>query len=326
MNETIINSLKALVQQIKSSPDKVNADTFRIKSIQNAIYIINKIEEKITLNNVNQLLDNTPGIGKGICNRVKEILATGTLAELDNYPSTDSMKLNLDSIKFREIIGESTANKLIKQGITSLDLLYKAVKEKKISVTHRISLILKYTYGKVKFEDKIPNKEMKKIDSSMKKHIKKFDTKLEYIMCGSYRREKSSSNDIDILLFHPKDKKILPQFIQFLIEKGFLVDHLTDNISKLKTKYMGYSISIEPNVVRRVDIRLVDYRSKYTAIMYFTGSKEFNVLTRGTAKRKGYRLNEYCIEEIKSKTLIYPKSEMEIFKLLDIEYLEPRER
>jgi DNA polymerase/3'-5' exonuclease PolX len=313
---------------MKSNPNKVPSDTFRIKSIQNAIYVIKKIEEEITLKNIEKLLDNTPGIGKGIYSRIKEILSTGSLSELDvSQIDLSELSSTTSTIHFKEAIGESTATKFIKQGITSLDALHKAVQEKKITVTHRVSLVLKYIYGKVKFKNQIPRKEMKKIDSKLNKHIQNFDNgKLEYIMCGSYRREKPFSNDIDILLFHPQDKKILPKFIRFLIEKGFIVDHLTNNITKLNTKYMGYSISLEPDVVRRVDIRLVDYRSKYTAIMYFTGSKEFNVIMRSNAKKKGYRLNEYCIEEIKSKSKIFPSSEMEIFKLLDMEYLTPRER
>jgi DNA polymerase/3'-5' exonuclease PolX len=316
MNEKIVLNLQLLIQQMKNNIQP--NDQFRIKSIQNAISIIKKIPNEIL--SIEQL-QNTPGIGKGILSRVSEILATGKLSEVKNTISN-----NDNLIKFQEAIGEVSAKKLYEKGIKSLDALNDAVKKGTITVTHRISLILKYTYGKIKFEDSIPRKEMKKIDASLDRHIKKFDAALEYLMCGSYRREKLTSNDIDILLFHPKNKKVLPEFINFLVEKGFLVDHLTDNINKLKTKYMGFCISTKENVVRRIDIRLVDYKSKFTAIMYFTGSKSFNTQIRSIAKKKGYKLNEYCLEDIKTKNKLYPKSEKEIFDLLEINSIEPKNR
>jgi DNA polymerase/3'-5' exonuclease PolX len=316
MNEKLINNLLSLVEQIKNNPEKETTDKFRIKSIQNAISIIKNIPFEITST---EMLENTPGIGKGILTRIEEILKTGHLEEVHT-------KIPINLIKFQQAIGDSSAKKLYDQGIKNLDALRKAVKNGKIEVTHRIELILKYTYGKVKLEENIPRTEMNKINLSFNKVIKKFDPKLEYLMCGSYRREKNTSNDIDIILFHPEDKKILPSFISYLIEKKFLVDHLTNNISKLKTKYMGYCISTKDYVVRRIDIRLVDYQSRFTAILYFTGPRDFNTHMRLIAKKKGFKLNEYSLQIIKTKKNIYPQSEEEIFKLLDMIYLPPNKR
>lgn len=315
MNDTIITQLKLLINQIKTSSTPEPTDKFRIRSLQNAISIINKITTKIT--SIDMLL-NTPGIGKGIISRIQEILDTGTLSELKDTNTT--------LLQFQELIGDVTAKKLYKSGIKNIEELNSAVNANKITVTHRIQLILKYYFGPVKFKENIPHHEMKIINKSFGKAIKKFDNQLHYLVCGSFRRKKPFSNDIDILLFHNEDKKVLPTFIKYLVQQKFLIDHLTNNIDTLKTKYMGFCISTENNIVRRIDIRLIDWKSRFTAVLYFTGPRDFNTSMRSHAKKLGYKLSEYNLQEVKSKKFIFPTSEKQIFEILNLPYVEPHKR
>jgi DNA polymerase/3'-5' exonuclease PolX len=316
MNDTIINELKVLVNEIKTSKKPEPTDKFRIRSILNAISIISKISHKITSI---KMLENTPGIGKGILSRIEEILETGKLSELKH-------NIPIDLLKFQELVGDVTARKLYNSGIKSIEELNSEVNKGNINVTHRIQLILKYYFGPIKFKEQIPHTEMKIINKSFKRAVKKFDPKLHYLTCGSFRRKKEYSNDIDILLFHQEDKKILSSFINYLIEQKFLIDHLTNNLSTLKTKYMGFCISTEKDTVRRIDIRLIEWKSRFTASLYFTGPKDFNTNMRSIAKKLGYKLSEYNLQETKTKKFIYPTSEKQIFDLLSMSYLEPQDR
>ena len=59
-------------------------------------------------------------------------------------------------------------------------------------------------------------------------------------------------------------------------------------------------------------------------MLYFTGSKNFNVQMRNIALARGYSLNEYGLK--KDKKLIMLHSEKEGFDLLGMEYKEPDER
>ena len=45
--------------------------------------------------------------------------------------------------------------------------------------------------------------------------------------------------------------------------------------------------------IRRIDIRYMPISSFYTALIYFTGSKNFNKQMRLYAIKLGYKLNEY---------------------------------
>ena len=73
-----------------------------------------------------------------------------------------------------------------------------------------------------------------------------------------------------------------------------------------------------------MDLRVLPKESYGSALQYFTGSKDFNLIMRNNAKKLGYKLNEYGI--YKGTKEIYVESEKEIFDLLEMKYLEPQER
>lgn len=173
---------------------------------------------------------------------------------------------------------------------------------------------------------------IKKINKALE-----LDDKNEYIfeICGSYRREKIESNDIDVLISKKDvfngDIKLnhLERIVNKLKSnlknnnnKQLLVDSMTDK--KIKTKYMGFSKLLDYKI-RRIDIRFIPYDSYYSGLLYFTGSGEFNKLMRRNAIEYGYKLSEYGLFDRDGK-MIPVKSERDIFKLLDMEYKPPRLR
>ena len=87
---------------------------------------------------------------------------------------------------------------------------------------------------------------------------------------------------------------------------------------------MGFC-KYKSNPVRRIDIRYVPYTSYYPALLYFTGSRDLNTKLRKMAKSIGYKINEYNITNDKGDK-VKIKSEKDIFKLLDLEYIEPKFR
>ena len=62
------------------------------------------------------------------------------------------------------------------------------------------------------------------------------------------------------------------------------------------------------------------------AQLYFTGSKEHNIMMRNKAKVKGYRLNEHKLINIENNEIVDIKNEDDIFKFLDIKYVDPKNR
>jgi DNA polymerase/3'-5' exonuclease PolX len=81
----------------------------------------------------------------------------------------------------------------------------------------------------------------------------------------------------------------------------------------------------------RIDIRLVPLESYFTALVYFTGSYQLNTMMRLSAKKLGYKLNEYGLFKINKQSGLISEqiditSEIELFNILGIDYLEPEQR
>ena len=75
-----------------------------------------------------------------------------------------------------------------------------------------------------------------------------------------------------------------------------------------------------------MDILFTSYNEYPYALMYFTGSKSFNIYMRKLCAEKGLKLNEKTLTKNKKKITENIKSEGDIFNFLNISYLEPSKR
>lgn len=74
----------------------------------------------------------------------------------------------------------------------------------------------------------------------------------------------------------------------------------------------------------QVDLRVVEECQYAPALLYFTGSKEHNVLLRGRAVKLGYSLNEYGL--FKGDVAEKCSTEEDIYRLLGLNYVPPELR
>jgi DNA polymerase (family 10) len=73
-----------------------------------------------------------------------------------------------------------------------------------------------------------------------------------------------------------------------------------------------------------INIRAVPKEEFGAGILYFTGPRSFEIFLRQEAKKKGYKLNRHGLFDSEGKHIV--KTEKDIFKKLDIPYIEPEER
>ena len=343
MNSNIIKQLEKLVAMIiqetnffikEKNKKAITRNKFRLRYTKNLIYVIENLDYQITIDNYKQLKE-FDGVGKGSIDRIKEIITTGFLKEVKGFKEdSNNKKKSLKELEQIIGVGKSNAIELYNQGATSISKLKKLIKSNKIQVNDKIILGLKY-HGICKTN--IPRKEIDKVYKMLTKIFnkvnKKFTDKNKYCfeICGSYRRQKLLSNDIDLLItkFDNNDEinhleffvDLLKSNLKFNNNKPFLIDDMTDK--NIETKYMGFS-KYKNKPIRRIDIRFIAYSSYHSALLYFTGSYELNKKMRNIAKSKGFKLSEYGL--FKNNKKIKIKSEKDIFKKLGMDYIEPKFR
>jgi len=345
MNTSIINEFERLIAFINEELDKaqtdkdtkkVTANQFRLKQLKNVLGLLKKYPTKITLENYKDLI-NIQGIGKGSIDRIKEILEKGSLSELGKFvDQSKEKKKALEDLESVVGIGHANSLDLFKKGIKSVADLKKKIKKGEIEVNEKIELGLKY-YGK--FEGNIPRKEITSVYKILIDLFKQINKKIPeekqfvFEICGSYRREKPTSGDIDILISKKSDIDSKQNYLENIVkllkspikkndDKPLLIDDLTDK--NIETKYMGFS-KFKENPPRRMDIRFIPYESWYSALLYFTGSADLNKKMRQIAKTKNLKLSEYGLFKQDGKPLKI-ESERDVFDILEMEYLHPRLR
>ena len=258
------------------------------------------------------------GIGKTIIAKFQEFKETGTLQALEKEKKNPMFV-------FTNVygIGPKKAKELVKTyNVTTIAEL----RERKDELLNDVQKKgLKYYEDILK---RIPRSEIEKYDKTL--HglfdlVKKEDSKMQIV--GSYRRGKQNSGDIDIIITDKNNEEtVFINFINKLIEHNILIEVL----SRGSVKCLGVS-KIRNKPARRIDFMFSPKNEFAFAILYFTGSKEFNTVMRQRALDLGYSMNEHGFTKMvdgKKTTKLnkYFPDEQSIFKFLGMQYKDPTER
>ena len=308
LNKDLLKAIDITIQELRFQ----GANEYRINAYVKLRNIVAKYPTKIV---AGEELRAYLGVGDGLMAHVNEWLINGPPKASDKLETYNELVDLVD-------IGPKLAKELVMQGVRSVADLKKLVKEGKVQLTQGAMLGLKY-YKDI--QQRIPRQEVEAIADVVSKTL----PKMSVTVCGSYRRGLPDSGDIDILLCdynlasedEVSKSNVLSDVVKTLHAVGLLIDDLTP---KPTTKYMGFCKLGKSGIVRRIDVRLVALESYIPALVYFTGSYEFNTMMRGIAKRKGFKLNEYALE--KQGQAIDIHSEEHLFELLGMEYVPPNKR
>jgi DNA ligase (NAD+) len=260
---------------------------------------------------------NIPNIGPKIIKIFKEHIETGKVKELENAKN-DPIRL------FPKIygIGPKKAKKLIDSGITTIAEL----REKQKEVLNPTQIAgLKFYEDIIKRIPRAEINEFNDVLSSVFATLKDKDSQFKIV--GSYRRGATNSGDIDIIITNSKnDNSIFRKFIDALAERDILIHFFTRG--EIKSLTMG---QLRGQTPRRLDFMYAPPSEYAFATLYFTGSKNFNVLMRQRALDMGYSMNEHGFYKMNGKKkgakldIAFPTEES-VFGFLGLEYKTPVER
>jgi DNA polymerase (family 10) len=260
-------------------------------------------------------LEKIPGIGKSIAEKIEEYLKTGKIKYYQDLKK--KTPVNMEELTAVEGLGPKRVKVLYqKLGIRNLKDLEKAAKSHEIASLFGFDIkteknilegiaFLKRSKGRFLLGEILP--EVKEILEKLKssKGVEQIS------VAGSVRRMKETIGDVDILVTTKNPKKIMDFFVRL------------SGIIKVWGKGPTKS-SIRMRQGFDVDLRVVQKKSYGSALQYFTGSKEHNIVTRRIAINKGLKLNEYGV--FRGKKMIGGWSEKGVYRVLGLSWIEPELR
>jgi DNA polymerase (family 10) len=132
-------------------------------------------------------------------------------------------------------------------------------------------------------------------------------------LAGSLRRMKETIGDIDIIVASPEPETVMTAFCT--------LPEVTRVLGRGPTKS---SIILASGV--QVDLRVVEEGQFWSAILYFTGSKDHNIALRRRALERGWSLSEYGVKEESTGRNLAGSTEEDLYRMLDLPYIEPELR
>lgn len=266
-------------------------------------------------------LEEIPGIGPSIAQKIEELIKSGHLKYYEELKKETPVDLTaLSSIKG---LGAKLIKKLYKElKIKTLVDLEEAVKSQKIRKIKGFGPKMEENILKgIEFIKKSSGRfilgfVMPEIES-IENRLRKLKEVKRLIVAGSVRRKKETIGDVDILVVADDSKPIMDYFVSLPEVERIYAYGETKSAVKMKS---GLD----------VDLRVVPEESYGAALNYFTGSKEHNVALREIAIKKGYKLNEYglfkAVKNNRKEIKIAGRTEEEIYNLLGLDYIPPEMR
>jgi len=305
MNEKIIKNLKKLItlRNIENSNlYKINANKRAIESIESLDYEITSVKEA----------EKIKGVGKTIGKHIDDILKNNSLEEINNLDNNEKEKINIIT-ELMEIqgLGFKRAEKYYLDGYTSNNLPKSALKREIIGNKYKEQL-----------KKRVPRELITNFKEKLKNILIKIKTKnkieIFFKITGSYRRELPNSGDIDIIIFNDD----INDYKEKIIKKLNLEGEFSSGINKFEGII---NLNDEYQAVK-IDLIFLDNIDEYPyTLLYFTGNKILNTKMRAKARKLGMHLtNNKMLDENKREIIV--ANEKEIFEILEIDYLKPKER
>jgi DNA polymerase beta len=313
--ENIIVLLEAIKKR-----DFTKNDKWKVRAYNNVIEQLKQRQEPVY--SIDDLKD-IKGIGQKIRQKIEEIISTGDLAQV----KTIEIEVEIISDLTRIFgIGPVRARELHeKHNISSIEDL----KNHTELLNDKQIMGLKYYLD---FEKRIPRTEMDKHATMINNIISELDSNLLVEVMGSYRRGAKDSGDIDILITHKEDPEAYSEFMERITNALIKKKYIIDTFAKGNKKFNGVCKLPRHKFHRRLDIMYARQQEWPFALLYFTGSMDFNTKLRAIALQHKLSLNEYgftCIEGEKKGERVDGtqfKSEEDVFHYLGIQYIPPKER
>lgn len=294
---------------------------FPVRAFRNAARAVEGASDNVAELAKKGELEKVRGVGGGVARRIKELLDTGRIQEVDELRA----KLPPGLLDLMNVpgIGLKTAQQVWKErGITTVDALEEAAKGGRLRDLPR--------FGQKK-EEKLVTAiaAWKKRAAAPKRRtmaealiaaealVARMKTVPGVLACepaGSLRRRAETVGDLDILVSAEAAHAAA-------IHEAFRT--APDVVEVLATGESKSSVVLDGGL--QADLRVVPPDSWGAALQYFTGSKDHNVAMRTIAVKKGLKVSEYGVFDAAGRKLA-GDDEAKVYEAIGLAWMAPELR
>jgi len=290
---------------------------FKIRAYQRAAQAIEGLAMTLSDMRGHQPFTDISGVGSSIAEKIEELLDAGQCRYhqelLAEFPASLAALLSIPEV------GPRKAKVLHDElGITSVDELEQAAREGKLRELKGFGAkteqnILRGIERLKVHKARLPLAQAHPLAMEVVEDLLLAAPVERIEPAGSIRRMRDTIGDIDILVTSSEPQDVMSTFVGLPV-----VDHVLEQ-GATKSSVLSHSGA-------QVDVRVVDPESFGAALQYFTGSKEHNVRLRELAVRRGLRLSEYGVFDVKTDRRIAGATEEEVYAALGLPLIPPEMR
>jgi len=311
-------SIADILTEIADILDIQGENPFRVRSYRNAARTIADMSQSVkALIKSGAKLEEIPGIGKSLEEKIEEIVSTGRCRFLEELQAkvppglTELLKLEglgpkkvkllydelgVDSVDRLEKAAQAgRLRDLAGMGVKTEEKVLKSVEQYRAGMG-RFKLSVGFTYAQALLDYLKDVPGLKRLDPA-----------------GSFRRRRETIGDLDILAICGKGCKVMDRFSKY--------GDVAEVLSRGETKS-----SVRLKCGLRVDVRVLEEESYGAALHYFTGSQAHNVAVRERAKELGLKVSEYGVFRAKDEKRLSGADEEDVFKAVGLPFIPPELR
>jgi len=290
---------------------------FKTRAYHRAAQAIASWPESLARTAASGRLEQIPGVGKAISEKVETLLNTGTL------PFHEKLKAEFPegmlSLMAVPGVGPKTAYRISKElDVHSPEELEAAARagqlrtlsgmgeKREEAILHSLALLRRK-------DSRRPIAEVLPIVRDLQDMLEDIGAAEQLTAAGSVRRFEETIGDVDFIGTSRDPQRFMDAFVALPVVQDVL-GHGSTKSSVITVQGL------------QVDVRLVEPQNYGNLLQHFTGSRQHNINLREYAQRIGLSISEYGMTEAATGVVHTCTTEEDVYRILKLPYLPPELR
>jgi DNA polymerase (family 10) len=266
---------------------ELKGDTFRARAYQRAARSVGSLEGELAAAVASGRVEELPGVGEGILQKLRELAETGALRKLERMRA--ELPKGLVELTRVPRLGPKRALLLYRElKVDSLAKLREACEQNRLlevkgfgakSQQDILQGLAALERGGARLLLPEAQRAAEELEAVLAPHVRQMS------WAGSLRRRRDTVGDLDCVA--------VPRRGASAIARALLAEPGAEPLARGERK-----VSVRRASGLQVDVRIVAPEEYGAALVYFTGSKAHNIRLRALAIQRGRRLNEYGLFEV----------------------------